>query len=132
MVKQLPEEGFQIGRYKVRNLMKKLNLKVTQRVAYKVTTKRNQRDDVADKLPVEILHRGHAAGIGLRQQISPCDQLLKRRRYLLRRAIVLSTESFNDLFWTKMNNEMSLRRSESLHHRSIKRGLLCGNVIECG
>ncbi|VAW68179.1 hypothetical protein MNBD_GAMMA09-1777 [hydrothermal vent metagenome] len=36
MVKKLREEGFQIGRYKVRNLMKKLNLKVTQHVAYEV------------------------------------------------------------------------------------------------
>jgi len=50
MMKKLREEGFQIGRYKVRNLMKKLNLKVTQRIAYKVTTKRNHRDDVADNL----------------------------------------------------------------------------------
>ncbi len=48
MMKKLREEGFQIGRYKVRNLMKKLNLKVTQRIAYKVTTKRNYRDDVAE------------------------------------------------------------------------------------
>jgi len=50
MMKRLREEGFQIGRYKVRSLMKRLNLKVTQRVAYKVTTKRNHRDDVADNL----------------------------------------------------------------------------------
>ena len=50
MMKKLREEGIQIGRYKVRNLMKKLNLKVTQRIAYKVTTKRNHRDDVADNL----------------------------------------------------------------------------------
>ncbi len=50
MMKKLREEGIQIGRYKVRKLMKKLNLKVTQRLAYKVTTKRNHRDDVADNL----------------------------------------------------------------------------------
>jgi len=50
MMKKLREEGFQIGRYKVRNLMKKLNLKVTQRIAYKVTTKRNHSDAVADNL----------------------------------------------------------------------------------
>jgi len=50
MMKKLREEGFQIGRYKVRNLMKRLNLKVTQRIAYKVTTTRNYRDDVADNL----------------------------------------------------------------------------------
>ena len=50
MMKKLREEGFQIGRYKVRNLMKKLNLKVTQRIAYKVTTKRKHSDAVADNL----------------------------------------------------------------------------------
>ena len=50
MMKKLREEGFQIGRYKVRNIMKKLNLKVTQRIAYKVTTKRNHNNDVADNL----------------------------------------------------------------------------------
>ena len=50
MMKKLREEGIHIGRYKVRNVMKKLNLKVTQRIAYKVTTKRNHRDDVADNL----------------------------------------------------------------------------------
>jgi len=50
MMKKLREEGFQIGRYKVRNLMKKLGLKVTQRVAYKVTTKRKHSDEVADNL----------------------------------------------------------------------------------
>jgi len=50
MMKKLREEGIQIGRYKVRNLMKKLNLKVTQRVAYKVTTKRKHSDEVADNL----------------------------------------------------------------------------------
>jgi len=50
MMKKLREEGIEIGRYKVRNLMKKLSLKVTQRIAYKVTTKRDHRDDVADNL----------------------------------------------------------------------------------
>jgi len=47
MMKKLREEGFHIGRYKVRSLMAELNLKVRQRVAYKVTTKRNHRDAVA-------------------------------------------------------------------------------------
>ena len=50
MMKALREEGFEIGRYKVRNSMKKLKLKVTQRIAYKVTTKRNYSDKVADNL----------------------------------------------------------------------------------
>jgi len=36
--------GVQIGGYKVRNLMKKLKLKVIQGVAYNVTTKRKYSD----------------------------------------------------------------------------------------
>jgi putative transposase len=47
MMKKLREEGFKIGRYRVRKLMAKLGLTVRQRIAYKVTTKRNHRDAVA-------------------------------------------------------------------------------------
>lgn len=50
MMKKLRKEGYRIGRYKVRNLMKNLGLIVTQRVAYKVTTKRKDGDAVADNL----------------------------------------------------------------------------------
>jgi putative transposase len=50
MMKKLREEGLEIGRYKVRNFMKRLSLKVTQRIAYKETTKRNLTDAVADNL----------------------------------------------------------------------------------
>lgn len=50
MAKKLREEGFKISRDRVRNLMKMLGLKVTQRVAYKVTTKRKHSDSVADNL----------------------------------------------------------------------------------
>ena len=50
MMKKLRGEGFQVGRYRVRQLMKKLGLNVTQRVAYKVTTKRKHSDAVADNL----------------------------------------------------------------------------------
>jgi len=49
-MKKLREEGFPIGRYRVRNLMKKLGLFVTQRIAYKVTTKRKASDAVAGNL----------------------------------------------------------------------------------
>ena len=48
--KKLREEGFPIGRYRTRTLMRKLGLKVQQRVAYKVTTKRKHSDAVADNL----------------------------------------------------------------------------------
>lgn len=47
---KLREEGFIIGRYATRTLMKKLNLKVQQRVKYKTTPKRKHRDAVADNL----------------------------------------------------------------------------------
>ncbi len=50
MAKKLREEGFKISRDRVRNRMKILGLKVTQRVAYKVTTKRKHSDSVADNL----------------------------------------------------------------------------------
>jgi putative transposase len=50
MMKALRAEGFKIGRYRVRRLMKRMSLKVTQRVAYKVTTKRKHSDAVADNL----------------------------------------------------------------------------------
>ncbi len=50
MTKKLREEGFSVGRYKVRTVMNRLSLKVTQRVAYKVTTKRKHSDAVADNL----------------------------------------------------------------------------------
>ena len=50
MMKKLREEGFNIGRYRVRQLMKKLSLIVTQRVPYKTTTKRKHSDAVADNL----------------------------------------------------------------------------------
>jgi putative transposase len=50
MMKKLREEGFTIGRYRIRKLMNRLGLKVTQRIAYKVTTKRKAGDEVADNL----------------------------------------------------------------------------------
>jgi len=50
LMKKLRTEGFQIGRYKTCSLMKRLNLVVKQRVAYKVTTKRKHGDAVADNL----------------------------------------------------------------------------------
>lgn len=47
MVKKLRKEGFKIGRYKVRSVMKELGLFVRQRRAYKVTTQRRHSDAVA-------------------------------------------------------------------------------------
>ncbi|UTW02911.1 IS3 family transposase [Amphritea atlantica] len=50
LAKKLREEGFRIGRYRTRTLMRKLKLQVKQRTAYKVTTKRRHSDQVADNL----------------------------------------------------------------------------------
>ena len=49
-MKKLRAEGFEIGRHRVRRLMQKLGLVVTQQVAYKATTVRKHSDAVADKL----------------------------------------------------------------------------------
>jgi putative transposase len=48
--KKLRKEGFEITRYQVIKLMKRLCLIVKQRIAYKVTTKRKHSDAVADNL----------------------------------------------------------------------------------
>ena len=45
--KKLREEGFMMGRYATRTVMRKLGLKVQQRVKYKVTTNRKHNDSVA-------------------------------------------------------------------------------------
>lgn len=50
LAKKLNEKGLNISRYLTCKLMEKLNLKVTQRLAYKVTTKRKHSDKVADNL----------------------------------------------------------------------------------
>lgn len=48
--KRLCREGFDITEYGTQKLMAKLGLVVTQRIAYKVTTKRKHSDAVADNL----------------------------------------------------------------------------------
>lgn len=48
--KRLCKEGFDVSDYGVQKLMAKLGLIVTQRIAYKVTTKRKYSDAVADNL----------------------------------------------------------------------------------
>lgn len=50
LMAMLNYKGFKVGRYKVRKIMQKLNLVVKQRVAYRVTTQRDDRDLVAPNL----------------------------------------------------------------------------------
>ena len=59
MVKQLRAEGFDIGRYRVRKLMKKLNLIVKTKRKYQITT------DSKHSMPV--------AGNGLDRQFNPAE-----------------------------------------------------------
>ena len=50
LMKTLRKIGFTVSRYKTRTLMRKLGLVVRQRVAYKVTTKRDERHIAAPNL----------------------------------------------------------------------------------
>jgi putative transposase len=50
LAKKIHDEGFNVGRYRARTLMRKLKLKVTQREDYKVTTQRKHSDSNAAKL----------------------------------------------------------------------------------
>lgn len=50
LMAKLREEGFVVGRYKVRNLMKRLGLKVYERQAYKITTLRKHSHAVANNV----------------------------------------------------------------------------------
>ena len=50
LMKLLRKEGFKIGIFQVKSLMKKLGLVVKQRVAYKVKTIRKHSHAVADNL----------------------------------------------------------------------------------
>lgn len=50
LLKALREEGFEIGRYRVRKLMKKLKLFVVQKLRYKNTTDSNHELSICDNL----------------------------------------------------------------------------------
>lgn len=50
LMKQLRKEGFEIGRYRVRRLMKKLRLAVRRKKRFVVTTDSNHKEPVADNL----------------------------------------------------------------------------------
>jgi putative transposase len=56
LMKKLREEGFMIGRYRTQTVMRKLGLRPTQRVTYKVTTRRKHSDRVADNLLNQIFN----------------------------------------------------------------------------
>ena len=49
-MEQLKKDGFEIGRYRVRSLMRKLGLKAKEPKRYKVTTDSNHKHPVAPNL----------------------------------------------------------------------------------
>ncbi len=49
-MKKRRKEGFKVGRDKVTRLMDKLDVKVKQRIAYKITTMREHSHNVADNI----------------------------------------------------------------------------------
>ena len=49
LMKKLREEGIEISRYRTKTIMRKLGLRPTQRIAYKVTTKRKHRPTESKK-----------------------------------------------------------------------------------
>ena len=111
--KQLGKEGFQVGRYKVRKIMKQLNLKVIQRQAYKVTTQRKHSDAVADNL--------------LNQQFSPTSvnqywagdiSYLRTNEGWLYLAIVMDLYSRRIIGWS-----MNKRMSQALVNRAMKQAI---------
>src|SRR5690554_318467 len=60
-MKALRQQGFVVGRHKTRTIMRKLGLVVRQRVAYKVTTKRDERHLAAPKQAYWL--RKHPKGV---------------------------------------------------------------------
>ncbi len=50
MMKQLRKEGFEIGRYRVRGLMKRLNLEVKRKKRFVLTTDSKHKQPVAENL----------------------------------------------------------------------------------
>ena len=113
LAKKLRLEGFNIGRYRTRSIMRKLGLVVTQRQAYKVTTKRKHSDSVADNL--------------LNQQFNPTQAnqvwagdvtYLRTHQGWMYLAIVMDLHSRRIVGWA-----ISKRMTVSLVERSLQMAL---------
>ena len=71
MMKQLRQEGFEIGRERTRRLMKVLNLKVKQKRKYKVTTDSKHQLPVAENvLNRQFMPQGPNQGLGRGHHVS--------------------------------------------------------------
>lgn len=123
MVKVLRKEGFNIGRYRVRKLMKRLNLKVIQRQAYKVTTVRKHAHQVADNLVNQAFNPKTA------NQVWAGDvTYLRTREGWLYLAIVMDLYSRRIIGWA-MGKRMTVDLVEramqmAIHLRSPSKGLI--------
>ena len=71
MMKNLRDEGFEIGRARTRSLMKALNLKVKQKGKYRVTTDRQHQLPVAENvLDRQFSPTGRKSGLGSGHHVS--------------------------------------------------------------
>lgn len=123
LAKKLRKEGFDVGRYRTRTIMRKLGLIVRQRRAYKVTTTRKHSDSVAGNI--------------LKQQFNPTESntvwagdvtYLRTHQGWMYLAIVMDLHSRRVIGWA-----LSSRMTVSLVERALqmavtlrkpKRGLL--------
>jgi len=65
MMRNLRDEGFEIGRDKTRRLMKRLGLKVKQKCKYKITTDSNyQHAGGEERIEPQVLASGPESGLG--------------------------------------------------------------------
>lgn len=123
LLKQLVKEGFQIGRYKVRQVMKKLQLKVIQRTKYKITTKRKYNDAVADNLMDQQFNPGKPD-----QYWAGDLTYLRTSQGWLYLAVVMDLYSRRIIGWSmhhRMTQELVNRAmKQAIHLRSPKPGLI--------
>jgi len=121
--KKLHEEGFIIGRYATRTLMRKLGLKVQQRVKYKVTTKRKYSDSVA----VNLLNQQFNP-VGMNEVWAGDITYLRTREGWMYLAVVMDLYSRRIVGWAldkRMTQALVSRAMiKAIHLRQPSKGLV--------
>jgi putative transposase len=113
MMKKLREEGFELGRYRTRTVMRKLGLRPTQRIAYEVTTKRKHSDQVADNLLNQ-----NCNPVGLNQVWAGDITYLRTSEGWMYLAVVMNLYSRRIIGW-----EISKRMTTDLVERALIRAV---------
>jgi len=114
LMKKLREEGFNIGRYRTQTIMRKFELRATQRVAYKVTTKRKHSDKVADNLLNQNFNP-----VGLNQVWAGDITYLKTGEGWMYLAVVMDLYSRRIVGW-EINKRMTTDLIERALMRAVK------------